>query len=166
MNLPPTACSNQGCARYAVAGGKCADHKSETSKKYHDSYAVKSERPYFKEYRSAKWKALRAARLRGNPICQLIENGVQCTAPAYHGHHIISPGTNFSLFYVWSNIVMLCRHHHDHRDGEQANDPRNFADSIGATVGGVTNRLIHPKHALKTTAAGMSLSCKLAGLPE
>jgi hypothetical protein len=163
MLTPPTACSSHACPNYAVKGGKCADHQSESSKKLNDSYAVKSQKPFFKEYRSARWKKLREARLRGNPICQVIEAGVQCTAPATVCHHLIDPklGGEAKLW-DWTNIVCVCSHHHPGgSEGEKVADRRNFADSIGS--GGT--RIVHQKYATKTTASAMALSCNLAGLP-
>jgi hypothetical protein len=164
MNMPPTACAHSGCSQYGVAGGYCADHQDQTSKKYHDSYAVKRTKPFFKEYKSARWKKLREARLRGNPICQVIEGGIQCRSAATVAHHIVDPKVGGeSALWNASNIVCICAHHHPGgQEGERSQDRRNFADTI--LFGGT--RIVHPKYESKQTAQGMSLSCKLAGLPE
>jgi hypothetical protein len=164
-NLPPTACKSQPCPNYAVKHGRCADHQPEAGKVIADSYKVKSQKPFFKLYKSARWAhpvtGLRAARLRGNPICQVLDDaGVQCTSPATIGHHLIDPKVGGeSAFWDAKNIVCVCAHHHPGgQEGERLEDRRNFADTI--LFGG--KRIVHPKYAPKTTAQGMVLSVKLA----
>jgi hypothetical protein len=53
-----------------------------------------------------------------NPICQVIENGVQCRYGSQIAHHLISPKEDKSLFLTPLNIVCVCRRHHPDTPGE------------------------------------------------
>lgn len=46
-----------------------------------------------------------------NPLCQKIENGVQCNAPGTVLHHLVEPQCN-AEFFDPKNVVMLCPGHH------------------------------------------------------
>jgi hypothetical protein len=166
-NLPPTACRTQGCPNMAVKNGRCDTCQPLTGKTINDSYDVKKEKPFFKQYHSPRWKALRATRLRHNPICQVMEGAEQCDRPATVCHHIVDPKVGGeAALWDWKNIVCVCAPHHPGgSEGEKVDDHRNFADSIGPTICGVPNVFKHPQYASKSTAQGMSLSCRLAGLP-
>jgi hypothetical protein len=155
-NKPMRPC--RGCGKASV-GPFCEEcQKSQPKTHPANSYAVKSQKAFFKEYHSKRWQDLRALLLRSNPVCQLIEEGKQCNQPSKYCHHLISPLADSGLLFKWQNLVMLCAHHHDNREGEQENDPRNFADTI-VSIMGMQQRQVHPK---KSRA---SLSADLAGLP-
>ena len=150
-NLPQSACGSCGApcdGRYCVTCLKAAPRTYVRGKK---------DRSYLDDPR---WRPLRALRIRGNPLCQLIlDDGTQCRNESYYCHHVIAPETGRSKTFEWSNLVMLCREHHDHRLGDAFSSRLyNYADSI-VTIGGQTLRHIHPN---KSTVA---LSTNLTGLP-
>lgn len=118
MLEPPSLCSRCGKVK------PCGCTGPSDAKRYADSYEAKSKRPFAKELASARWlKQFRPAILRSNPICQLIEKGQQCHRPGKAVHHL----TYEHGFFSWRHVVALCVNHHDHRRGEDSNQPRNFA---------------------------------------
>ena len=120
MNRPPTAC------RCGVVNCKDESHRN-VGKKISDSYAVKSQRPFFKEYHCKRWRDLRDSLLTHNPLCQVIEKGVRCMRPASICHHLISPQQDYSKIYDWRNLVCICPHHHNDTEGEDPNANRSFS---------------------------------------
>jgi len=77
--------------------------------------------PATKFERGWDWRLVSQAFRRANPICQAIDDGNRCYAPAELVHHLISPNERPDLRIFWPNLVSLCANHHtpDEGDGKQ-----------------------------------------------
>jgi 5-methylcytosine-specific restriction endonuclease McrA len=91
-----------------------------------------------------------------NPICQLIDDGVQCTSPSEEVHHLISPRVDQSKRTDPANLVAVCHACHHKGEGENPNDFREYAPT--KAYGGVQHE--HPKKPklmeVRITAAGIA----------
>jgi hypothetical protein len=156
MTKPPLAC--RVCGR-----GSCQEHKN-VGTTIANSYAVKKQRPHFKQYHTKRWRDLADAMRRHNPICQHVDaaTGVRCDQPSQMVHHIVDPKDDPSKFYDWRNLVALCNAHHSHSQGEDPNRiDRYFAPTLGAKLAGTEQpRQEHPRK------SSVALSCDLKGLPD
>ena len=119
MNTPPTACRTPGCKGYAVRSGLCSDCAGITvgdtatppriSK--HDYH-----RPWKHLYNTTRWRKLRDAILRRDPICT---DGVVCEkrAASTVADHKIDHRGNLQLFYDPNNLRGVCKPCHDTKTG-------------------------------------------------
>ena len=109
-NLPPTACSTPGCAGYAELAGKCSSCATpviEGRIDQHDHH-----RSWKKLYNCVRWKQLREAVLRRDPICVACKRNASTIAD-----HIKDHRGNPVLFYDIKNLRGLCKPCHDEKTG-------------------------------------------------
>lgn len=134
----PTACAQPGCPNTFVGPGcYCPEHVAERAheKNLRDYQRDKND-PIKKLYATATWKRLRTAYLANNPMCLRLEvnwqggGKVQCSQPATELHHLIDPHLRPDLFYTWSNLRGLCKHHHHKLAGEPEDNPKDYVDPV------------------------------------
>ena len=76
-----------------------------------------------KWYSTARWRAIRTARLGVDPLCRYcLDEGR--TEPATVVHHVQPHRGDPLLFYAFSNTESVCKAHHD-RDLQRAENARN-----------------------------------------
>jgi hypothetical protein len=63
-------------------------------------------------YQTRAWRNLSALLRQKNPICQRLEDGVQCNRKSEVVHHLQSPDKNPSAALAWPNLVAVCTAHH------------------------------------------------------
>ena len=105
-------CKATGCCRLVdpTTGHKyCVEHQSleraelERRKNF---YVTARHNAWSTMYASPKWKALRDAKLREEPYCQI------CGAPATEVHHIQPHNGDPELFYDSGNLMSICHSCH------------------------------------------------------
>lgn len=134
----PTACCYPGCRNTFVGPGSyCPEHVAERAhEKNLRDYGKRKDDPIKKLYNGADWKRTRAGYLAANPMCLRLEDNwqgsgkVQCTQPATELHHLIDPHERPDLFYTWSNLRGLCKHHHHKHQGEAQSDPHDYVAPV------------------------------------
>ena len=105
------ACRKVGCPGIVRAGvcSRCGPLRKQAHKLYDDRRGSAASRGY-----DRRWRAARAAFLRGEPLC------VDCLADGFivassEAHHIVpvrDGGTNEEV-----NLMALCKTHHSQRTG-------------------------------------------------
>lgn len=105
-------CKATGCCRLvdADSGHKyCTEHQaleradSERRKVYYENA---NHNLWSDMYLSPKWKALRSAKLRDCPICEI------CGMEATEVHHKIPHNGNWGLFLDYDNLMSICHECH------------------------------------------------------
>ena len=66
-------------------------------------------------YNTPRWKRLRAAKVRNNPLCEDCEREGRVTLTE-EVHHIVGIEVNPDLAFDYDNLMSLCVHHHSLRD--------------------------------------------------
>lgn len=116
----PKSCNYGGCRSTAVDGSSyCELHKDfqKQERTVYDKFRNRTSEDR-KFYNSSLWKNLSAAVRRNNILCQAIENGAQCNSFSEVVHHLISPKENWELRIAETNLVAICKHHHNHSMGD------------------------------------------------
>lgn len=110
MMAPPTACSTPACGGMAVIGGKCANCATPVAEIKIDAHDY--HREWKKLYQCKRWRDLRAAILRREPICVICKHNASSVAD-----HIKDHRGNTVLFYDAKNLQGICKPCHDDKTG-------------------------------------------------
>jgi hypothetical protein len=135
--LMPVSCTHGGCNKTSVVGTSlCPEHTPDKREERNAAdrfrYNTGKVRQY---YGTTEWKKLSEVVKRRNPICQAIENNVQCQHRSELVHHLISPNVNFELRNKEENLVAICNQHHSNSEGDSGK--YQYAPTIGFCDGEV-----------------------------
>lgn len=102
---PKRACLTAGCTGYAARFGRCAEHAAPivAAMERRDRSGEPGRRFYF----TTRWKKLRAAVLRREPLCRACEQAGRTTA-ATDIDHVVRHRGNPALFWSVDNLQPLC----------------------------------------------------------
>ena len=103
-------CAATGCCRLVDAdkGEKyCIEHRAleardRENRKVHIPYENARHNQWPEMYNSPKWKALRAGKLKQDPLCEI------CGEKATEVHHRIPHNGNWAMFLDWDNLMSIC----------------------------------------------------------
>jgi 5-methylcytosine-specific restriction protein A len=113
-------CAHPGCPR-TQQENYCEAHRETNNRT--EWYRMRGAlNPLRKLYETTAYRRFQAMMRAFNPICQKLVNGVQCTRASKILHHVIPPEVDQSKFLAYTNVIMLCEHHHPNTTGEP--DPR------------------------------------------
>ena len=105
-----TICKATNCCRLVIPPNKyCPEHQSleraeqERKKVF---YAKGNHNAWPQMYNSPRWKALRQAKLREQPFCEI------CGAEATEVHHIHPHNGDVDVFYDYDNLMSICHSCH------------------------------------------------------
>ena len=102
---PKRACLERGCLAYAETIGRCAEHAAPILRER--QRRDRADEPGRRFYHTTRWKALRAAILRAEPLCRA------CAAqgrpePATEIDHVLRHRGSAALFWMQANLQPLC----------------------------------------------------------
>jgi 5-methylcytosine-specific restriction protein A len=101
-------CAQPGC-RAIVTRGRCAAHRR--SERDRPNVDIR------KWYRSPRWRALRAWKLKQQPHCGGREDGIPCGAQTTDIDHIIPHRGNSAMFWSVGNLEAKCHRCHSSKTG-------------------------------------------------
>lgn len=106
----PRLCTHPSCGALVFKGYRCDKHPYPENKKRND----RSASPGYLLYRTKEWKSTRAAQLLAYPYCaDCAELGTSVKATVVD-HREPHKG-DAKLFFKRSNLVSLCRNHHNRK---------------------------------------------------
>lgn len=111
MNQPPTACSTPNCGGTSIAGGKCEKCQvpAAPAPKPHDYH-----REWKKLYQCKRWRVLRDAVLRRDPVCVVCNRAAATVADHKKDHR-----GDVKLFYDFNNLRGVCDECHNEKTGSE-----------------------------------------------
>ena len=121
---PPSKCDFPSCHELVPfgEGHYCPAHKGSMRQE-----APRRNEPF---YQSRAWRNVSQLHRRYNPVCQRLENGIQCTRPSKVVHHLQDPSNAPDLSMDWSNLVSVCAEHHA-GGAPGAKDDEAYCDTYG-----------------------------------
>jgi len=108
-------CKAPGCCRLVdMDKGEvyCIEHKAlgraelERRRLNHAPYENARHNAWPEMYNSPKWKAIRQAKLKEQPFCEI------CGLEATEVHHRTPHNGNWALFLDWDNLMSICHECH------------------------------------------------------
>lgn len=86
-------------------------------KRKRDSVTTQKKGKYQEVYQDKRWKKLRTAKMRSNPLCERCEKYSK-VKPTEEVHHIVPHDINPDLAFEWDNLMSVCVECHKILDRE------------------------------------------------
>jgi 5-methylcytosine-specific restriction protein A len=112
----PTPCRYPGCAAVLAIPGYCAVHQARVHRDYGRARRVFDSEVGF--YQSARWRSVRAAFLRGQPMCVACE-AAGSLVPARVVDHVV-PIKDGGARFEASNLQGLCVSCHNRKTARES----------------------------------------------